>query len=108
MRNDFLMLGEYAAAGLYEEPYRSLFYRKALGIRRFYESCELAEYRGESLYPSGVIRQKMSITTNYLTGLSLAPSKLREEAPHLFEKLREEFCIYQSTAPNLPINADFS
>ena len=32
----FKRMGEYGAAGMYEEPERSLFYRKALGIRRFY------------------------------------------------------------------------
>ena len=30
----FLALGEFAAAGMYEETNRSLFYRKALGIIR--------------------------------------------------------------------------
>ena len=37
----FLSLKEYGAAGMYKEPNRSLFYRKALGIRMFYENCEL-------------------------------------------------------------------
>ena len=50
----FLKIGEYAASGAFEEPERSLFYRKALGIRRFYENCPLCEYRSERLYPSGV------------------------------------------------------
>lgn len=45
----FLKIGEYAASGAFEEPERSLFYRKALGIRRFYENCPLCEYRGERL-----------------------------------------------------------
>ena len=49
IREEFLRLGEYAAAGLYEEPERGLFYRKALGLRRFYENCELAVYSGEHL-----------------------------------------------------------
>ena len=30
--------GEYLCAGLFEEPERSLFYRKSLGIRRFLEN----------------------------------------------------------------------
>jgi len=34
----FLEAGEFAAAGLFEEPDRSLFYRKALGIRRYFEN----------------------------------------------------------------------
>ena len=52
LSEEFLNIGEYGAAGMYEEPDRSLFYRKALGIRRFYENCKLAEYHGEYLYPS--------------------------------------------------------
>ena len=70
LKEDFLRLGEYAASGLYEEPDRSLFYRKALGLRRFYENCELAVYRGESLYPSGVTAQKMHVVPEYLRGFT--------------------------------------
>ena len=99
IREDFLKLGEYAAAGLYEEPERGLFYRKALGLRRFYENCELAIYGGEHLYPSGVIEQKMNITPNYLTGLQFASSEFNEQSPHLALKLKEEFCAYRSTVP---------
>jgi hypothetical protein len=33
LKDDFLRLGESAASGLYEEPDRSLFYRKSLGLR---------------------------------------------------------------------------
>ena len=89
IREEFLRLGEYAAAGLYEEPERGLFYRKALGLRRFYENCELAIYGGEHLYPSGVIEQKMNITPNYLTGLQFASSEFNEQSPHLALKLKE-------------------
>lgn len=99
VRTEFLSLGEYGAAGLYEETCRSLFYRKALGIRRFYENCELAVYRGESLYPSGVIEQKMGIVPNYLQGLYLKEEDLEEKAPHLVKKFYEDFCVYQSTVP---------
>ena len=99
MKNEFLALGEYAAAGLYEEPNRSLFYRKALALRRFYENCELQEYCGKPLYPSGVISQKMSVVPNYMTGLTFNSYHLNELAPHLSQKLKEEFCIYHSSVP---------
>ena len=62
----FLKIGEYAASGAFEEPERSLFYRKALGIRRFYENCPLCEYRGERLYPSGVFYSGSAIYPYYL------------------------------------------
>ena len=100
LKDDFLRLGEYAASGLYEEPDRSLFYRKSLGLRRFYENCELAVYRGESLYPSGVIAQKMNVVPKYLRGLTFLSKSLNEKAPSLAEKLKEEFCVYHSTVPN--------
>ena len=100
LKDDFLRLGEYAASGLYEEPDRSLFYRKSLGLRRFYENCELAVYRGESLYPSGVIAQKMNVVPEYLRGLTFLSKSLNEKSPILAEKLKEEFCVYHSTVPN--------
>ena len=99
LKDDFLRLGESAASGLYEEPDRSLFYRKSLGLRRFYENCELAVYRGESLYPSGVIAQKMNVVPGYLRGLTFLSKSLNEKAPSLAEKLKEEFCVYHSTVP---------
>lgn len=100
LKDDFLRLGEYAASGLYEEPDRNLFYRKSLGLRRFYENCELAVYRGESLYPSGVIAQKMNVVPEYMRGLTFLSKSLNEKAPILAEKLKEEFCVYHSTVPN--------
>lgn len=99
MINKFLKLGEYAAAGLYEEADRGLFYRKALGLRRFYENCELATYKGDPLYPSGWVGQKMSVTPNYLTGLNFESERLLKDAPHLADALAKEFCVYRSSLP---------
>ena len=42
-----LQMGEYSAVGLFEEPETSLFYRKALALRRYYEHCELPEDKWE-------------------------------------------------------------
>ena len=41
-----LEIGEYSLAGMYEECERDLFYRKSLGLRRYYENCILNEYHG--------------------------------------------------------------
>ena len=57
----FLADGEYGAAGMCEEPNRSLFYKKALGIRRFYEHCVLPAYTKTLLYPSGGWQNKMLV-----------------------------------------------
>lgn len=96
MKDKLLAIGEYAAAGLYEEPSRSLFYRKALALRRYYERCELAEYNGEPLYPSGVIKQKMRIVPSYLSGFNFRALGDSEESL----EIRREFCRY---APSVPI-----
>lgn len=99
MNEEFLRLGEYAAAGLYEEPERSLFYRKALALRRFYENCDLAIYHGEPLYPSGVIAQHMCVVPSYLDGLEFSAAPLLEKAPLARQKMQEEFCRYHAAVP---------
>ena len=71
----FLKIGEYAASGAFEEPERSLFYRKALGIRRFYENCPLCEYRGERLYPSGVFYSGSAMVAEPTKGHATRPLK---------------------------------
>ncbi|MBQ8880106.1 MAG: hypothetical protein IJY69_04650 [Clostridia bacterium] len=97
--NELLSIGEYAAAGLYEETDRDLFYRKSLALRRYYEKCELAEYRGEYLYPSGVTEQKMRVAPSYLTGLSFNALSRDMLTSDSFERLSREFCAYRSSVP---------
>ena len=87
----FLKIGEYAASGAFEEPERSLFYRKALGIRRFYENCPLCEYRGERLYPSGVFYSGSAIYPYYLNGLGINYSKVNENNRELIEIFKKDF-----------------
>ncbi len=95
LRNRLLSIGEYAASGLYEEPERSLFYRKALAYRRYFENCELAEYTGNPLYPSGKISQKMRIVPSYLSGFDFEALGDSEESL----EIRREFCRYSPTVP---------
>lgn len=76
---EFKKIGEYGAAGMYEEPDRSLFYRKALGLRRFFENCELPEYHGELLYPSGKIKYNTGIYPSYLNGMEINYGKVSEK-----------------------------
>ncbi len=96
----FIELGEYAASGLYEEPNRSLFYRKALGIRRYYENCELAAYNGEYLYPSGALPNNMCISPWYLTGMSYNYGGMKEKDDELAEMYLNDFCRFRSTVPS--------
>lgn len=95
----FLKIGEYGAAGMYEEPNRSLFYRKSLGIRRFYENCEMAVYHGESLYPSGVVNTKMCIRPHYLTGMQMDYAKVSEKNHDAAKVFADDFAKFKSSVP---------
>lgn len=97
MYQDFLRMGEYAAAGMYEEPHRSLFYRKALGIRRFYENCALGAYRGERLYPSGVLPQSMAVYPHYLRGMNMDYGQIAGKNQALADAFASEFDAWRSS-----------
>lgn len=89
-----LEIGEYAAAGLFEKPNSSLFLRKAMGLRRFYENCSIPQYNGKLLYPSGSVR-----SPDYLCDLVIDWQKLKNENEELLKLIRSEFCRYQSSVP---------
>lgn len=90
-----LELNEYNAAGLFEEPDRGLFYRKALGLKRFYENCNLTKYNGELLYPSG-----QTAMPNNQTSMAVDFWKLDEKDKELSELIKKEFCVYRSSVPD--------
>ncbi len=87
-------IGEYAAAGLFEKPQGSLFLRKAMGLRRFYENCSLPQYNGKPLYPSGRV-----IAPDFLNGLAVDWQKLNAEDETALELIEKEFCRYHSSVP---------
>ena len=87
-------INEFAAAGLYEEPNRSLFYRKALGLRRFYENCELPVYTGQPLYPSGKIQ-----CPDCYDGLAIDFYKVEQCDKELKKQIEEEFRRFKSSVP---------
>lgn len=95
----FLNIGEYGAAGMYEETDRSLFYRKALGIRRFYEKCKLAEYKGEYLYPSGVLQTSMNIQPCYMKGMNINYNAIAAQNSELADLFMSDFEKYKSSVP---------
>lgn len=96
----FAEIGEYAAMGAFEEPDRSMFYRKALGIRRYYENCNLYEYEGSALYPSGVKNECMIIHPHYLKGLDVDHSKVNDETRELTEMYKNDFFKYSTYVPS--------
>lgn len=97
--DDFLKIGEYAASGAFEEPERSLFYRKALGIRRYYENCSPYAYNGEKLYPSGTKDETMRIFPHYLNGFFVNEIGATEEEKTLIDEFKTDFCKYHSKVP---------
>lgn len=97
--DEFLKIGEYAASGAFEESERSLFYRKALGIRRYYENCSLYDYKGKKLYPSGTKKETMRIFPHYLNGFSVNETGETEEERALTDKFKADFCKYHSKVP---------
>lgn len=97
--NDFFRIGEYAASGAFEEPERSLFYRKALGIRRYYENCSLYSYNGEKLYPSGTKEETMRIFPHYFNGFFVNEIGETEEEKTLIDEFKTDFCKYHSRVP---------
>lgn len=99
--DEFRKHGEFGAVGMYEEANRSLFYRKALGIRRFYESCELASYNGEALYPSGCLPNKAGtcIFPSYLKGMDMNYNAMSKKSPELAELFASEFSKYSPSVP---------
>lgn len=100
MINDkFRKIGEYAASGAFEEPERSLFYRKSLGIRRYYENCSLYPYVRGKLYPSGTKNETMKIRPHYLNGLEVNDFEVSDEARTLIEKYKSDFCRYRTKVP---------
>lgn len=97
---EFIKIGEFAACGAFEETDRSLFYRKALGIRRYYENCKLYTYEKKPLYPSGVKSEDMTIVPNYMYGLGICGKKPNAENQVLFDKFKKDFCRYTSKVPS--------
>ena len=88
-------LEEYSAAGLYEEQNRSLFYRKALALRRFYENCEIPTYNGELLFPSGKV-----VSPDCRSGLVIDLNVLNSKSKELADQIKNDFFRYRSTVPN--------
>ena len=95
----FLDAGEFAAAGLFEEPSRSLFYRKSLGIRRYFENYPLQPYEGKPLYPSGRIDRSTAIIWEFMSGFSVYAPNAHKLDPELIETYRQDFDKYHSFVP---------
>ena len=97
---DYIKIGEFAASGAFEDTSKSLFCRKALGIRRYYENCKLYKYDKKPLYPSGVLDDDMIIRPHYLNGLDIDWCKVNEKNENLIKEYQNVFCKYSSKVPD--------
>ena len=99
-RERFQALGEPMASGLFEEEDRSLFYRKALALRRYYENVPPPAYTGALLYPSGVLPRAYRVVPGYLNGFQADLAALRQADRELTEAfLQTDFYRYHSHVP---------
>ena len=87
-------MGEYSAAGLYENTDRSLFYRKSIGLKRYFENCPIPQYNGELLYPSG-----KNFSPDYQNGLAFSVDNIAKKDGELAQIIRNDFFKYHSTVP---------
>lgn len=95
----FKEIGEYVAAGMYEDTDRGLFYRKAMGLKRFYENCPLGKYEKKSLYPSGYIENNIAVFPTYLNGIDLDYTSLAEKDKNLADVFVSDFKKFCSSVP---------
>ena len=101
LQERFLQIGEYFAAGLYEEEDRGLFYRKALALRRYYEKVSVPEYHGEKLYPSGKMIVENAVYPFYDKGFRINKEALKQKDAELLRILEEsDFCTNWTTVPS--------
>jgi len=98
MYNRFLSLGEYYAAGFYEEVNKSYFERYARALRRHLEHRELPPYNGEPLYPCGNFETEHCVRPDYSFTVSLS-RRLWEKDAEAAERIKKEIDLY---TPSLP------
>ena len=65
-----------------------------MGLRRFYENCQLPEYTGNSLYPSGRV-----VSPHYMSGLPVNYEKVKAQDEEILKLIQKDFCCYQSSVP---------
>ncbi len=98
IKERFSALGEYMAAGLFEDQDRSVFYRLSKGLRRYWECCALPEYTGKPLYPSGKLDKTAAITPCFMEGTAIS-AEFKEKQPELTRWFENDFRKYRSYVP---------
>lgn len=89
----YLQIGEYFAAGFFEDPDKDNRYRFAKALLRYYENCPLPEYKGGKLYPSGALalRNTYTIYPQFSRTYNINYGALKSKDPELYEFTLENF-----------------
>ena len=99
IRAEFEKIGEYYAAGLYEEPDMDLFVRYSRAHRRYLENCPLPRYNGEPLYPCGAIPKDLMVRPQFSYTVEVAWDRLKKANSELSDILYNELDLYHSLVP---------
>ncbi len=87
-------INEYVAAEMFKQPDRSLFFRKASALGKYYKTCRLPEYNGEYLFPSGGAVYDGSITPNPIFGIYINDSENMKNNPDISKAIKDDFFKY--------------
>lgn len=99
IRAEFDKLGEYYAAGLYEETEKDLFVRYSRAHRRYLENCPLQAYNGEPIYPCGSKPKDLMVRPQFSYTVEVAWDRLKKADPQLSSLLFEDLNLYHSLVP---------
>lgn len=99
IRERFEEMGEYYAAGYFEQPDAVPFVRFSRGLRRYLETYPLPAYRGESLYPCGPFGSRMCIKHNYSRTADIDYRALEQKAPDLVPLIKEQMPEFRDPLP---------
>ena len=96
----FNELGEFYAAGFFEEDNKSYFIRFSRALRRYFENYKLQPYNGEPIYPCGSKEQGLLVNPDYSYTIIVNWEDLKEKDKEVFEALQKELSVYDSLVPS--------
>lgn len=99
MQKRFEKIGEFYAAGLFEEPTAAPFKRFSRGIRRYLEHREMPAYNGEPLYPCGSFSTGLCVSYNDSYTVSVDWNRLKQKDNAAAQALGKELSAYQPLIP---------
>ncbi|MBE5766133.1 MAG: hypothetical protein E7335_02995 [Clostridiales bacterium] len=95
IKNRLEAMGEFYAAGLFEEPEKPRFKRFSRAMRRYLENYNLPAYDGGPLYPCGTSEQKMAIKHCYSYTVSADYGRLYKEDAEVAKRVDKFLSAYR-------------